>query len=101
QHAGFQRLQRGVSLCAAAATGLTAAKPSGIQHRTRPRRATAMTPDLAFNTAVSFTTNTNWQSYGGEATLSYLVQMLGLTMHNFTSAAVGMAIAVAMIRGFM
>ena len=53
-----------------------------------------MTPDLAFNTAVSFTTNTNWQSYGGETTLSYLVQMVGLTMHNFTSAAVGIAIAV-------
>src|ERR1022692_2868406 len=54
-----------------------------------PQNATAMTPDLAFNTAVSFTTNTNWQSYSGESTLSYLVQMAGLTMHNFTSAAVG------------
>jgi len=60
----------------------------------------AMTPDLAFNTAVSFTTNTNWQSYSGESTMSYLVQMAGLTMHNFTSAAAGMAIAVAVIRGF-
>ena len=59
-----------------------------------------MTPDLAFNTAVSFTTNTNWQSYSGESTMSYLVQMTGLTMHNFTSAAAGMAIAVAVIRGF-
>jgi K+-transporting ATPase ATPase A chain len=59
-----------------------------------------MTPDLAFNTAVSFTTNTNWQSYSGESTMSYLVQMAGLTMHNFTSAAAGMAIAVAVIRGF-
>jgi K+-transporting ATPase ATPase A chain len=59
-----------------------------------------MTPDLAFNTAVSFTTNTNWQNYAGESTLSYLTQMAGLTMHNFTSAAVGFAIAVALIRGF-
>jgi potassium-transporting ATPase potassium-binding subunit len=56
-------------------------------------------PDLAWNTAVSFTTNTNWQNYGGESTLSYLVQMAGLTMHNFVSAATGMAIAVALIRG--
>lgn len=58
-------------------------------------------PDLAFNTAVSFTTNTNWQSYGGESTMSYLTQMAGLAVHNFTSAAVGMAVLVAMIRGFM
>jgi len=65
-----------------------------------PAKFGAVTPDLAFNTAVSFTTNTNWQSYVGETTLSYLVQMAGLTMHNFTSAAVGMAIAVALIRGF-
>ncbi|HEY7063797.1 MAG TPA: potassium-transporting ATPase subunit KdpA [Chloroflexota bacterium] len=55
--------------------------------------------DLAWNTAVSFTTNTNWQNYAGETTLSYLVQMAGLTMHNFVSAATGMAIAVALIRG--
>ncbi|ACI97875.1 potassium-transporting ATPase subunit KdpA [Rhodospirillum centenum] len=57
-------------------------------------------PDLAFNTAVSFTTNTNWQSYGGETTLSYLSQMLGLTVQNFVSAATGIAVAVALIRGF-
>lgn len=57
-------------------------------------------PDLAFNTAVSFATNTNWQSYGGEATLSYLTQMFGLTVQNFVSAATGMAILVAVIRGF-
>jgi potassium-transporting ATPase potassium-binding subunit len=55
--------------------------------------------DLAWNTAVSFTTNTNWQNYAGETTMSYLVQMAGLTMHNFVSAATGMAIAVALIRG--
>ena len=58
------------------------------------------TPDLAFNTSVSFITNTNWQSYGGETTLSYLTQMLGLTVQNFVSAASGMAILVALIRGF-
>ena len=57
-------------------------------------------PHLAFNTAVSFATNTNWQSYGGEATLSYLSQMLGLAVQNFLSAASGMAVLVALIRGF-
>jgi K+-transporting ATPase ATPase A chain len=57
-------------------------------------------PDLAFNTAVSFLTNTNWQAYSGEATLSYLVQMAGLTVQNFVSAAAGLAIAIAVIRGF-
>ena len=60
-----------------------------------------MPPDLAFNTAVSFATNTNWQSYGGETTLSYLTQMLGLTVQNFVSAATGMAVLVALIRGFV
>jgi K+-transporting ATPase ATPase A chain len=60
-----------------------------------------VSPDLAFNTAVSFATNTNWQSYGGETTLSYLTQMLGLTVQNFVSAATGMAILVAVIRGFV
>jgi K+-transporting ATPase ATPase A chain len=59
-----------------------------------------VTPDLAFNTAVSFTTNTNWQAYSGEATLSYLVQMAALTVQNFASAAAGMAIAIALVRGF-
>jgi potassium-transporting ATPase potassium-binding subunit len=80
--------------------GFLPLNPAGFSTAHAPANATAITPDLAFNTAVSFTTNTNWQSYDGETTLSYLVQMLGLTMHNFTSAAVGMAIAVAMIRGF-
>ncbi len=74
--------------------------PMGFSTAHAPTGATAMTPDLAFNTAVSFTTNTNWQNYPGESTLSYLVQMAGMTMHNFTSAAVGMAVAVALIRGF-
>lgn len=57
-------------------------------------------PLLAFNTAISFVTNTNWQNYGGETTLSYFVQMAGLTVHNFISAATGIALAVAFIRGF-
>src|SRR5215468_1226790 len=57
-------------------------------------------PDLAFNTATSFVTNTNWQAYGGESTLSYFVQMGALTVQNFTSAAAGMAIAIALVRGF-
>ncbi|UHC14488.1 potassium-transporting ATPase subunit KdpA [Methylobacterium currus] len=60
----------------------------------------AVAPDLAFNTAASFVTNTNWQNYGGESTLSYLSQMLGLTQQNFLSAATGIALAVALIRGF-
>src|SRR5664280_3399399 len=65
-----------------------------------PSNATAMTPDLAFNTAVSFTTNTNWQSYSPDTTMSYLTQMAALAVQNFVSAAVGIAVAVALIRGF-
>ncbi|MDW6022982.1 potassium-transporting ATPase subunit KdpA [Mesorhizobium sp. BAC0120] len=65
-----------------------------------PAGMTAVAPDLSFNTAVSFITNTNWQNYGGESTMSYLVQMLGLTHQNFLSAATGIALAVALIRGF-
>jgi potassium-transporting ATPase potassium-binding subunit len=64
-----------------------------------PANIGAVEPDLAFNTAASFTTNTNWQAYGGEITLSYLTQMLGLTVQNFVSAATGMAVLVALIRG--
>jgi K+-transporting ATPase ATPase A chain len=64
-----------------------------------PADLPAVTPHLAFNTAVSFMTNTNWQSYSGEATMSHLTQMTGLTVQNFVSAATGMAIAVALIRG--
>jgi len=81
--------------------GVLPFNPMGFSTAHAPTGATAMTPDLAFNTAVSFTTNTNWQNYSGESTLSYLVQMAGMTMHNFTSAAVGMAVAVALIRGFV
>ncbi|WP_175939977.1 potassium-transporting ATPase subunit KdpA [Caballeronia sp. BCC1704] len=65
-----------------------------------PQGMAAMTPDAAFNTAVSFVTNTNWQDYGGESTLGYLAQMLGLTVQNFLSAATGIAVVVALIRGF-
>jgi K+-transporting ATPase ATPase A chain len=77
---GLQRLQGGLPL-----------NPDGMA---------AVPPDLAFNTAVSFVTNTNWQNYGGESTMSFLTQMLGLTVQNFVSAATGIAIAVALIRGF-
>ncbi|MDR3499311.1 MAG: potassium-transporting ATPase subunit KdpA [Parvibaculum sp.] len=65
-----------------------------------PQGFGAMEPMLAFNTAISFVTNTNWQNYGGETTLSYFTQMAGLTVHNFVSAATGIALAVAFIRGF-
>ncbi|HEV8075470.1 MAG TPA: potassium-transporting ATPase subunit KdpA [Candidatus Acidoferrum sp.] len=64
-----------------------------------PQRLANVAPDLAWNTAVSFTTNTNWQSYVPESTMSYFTQMAGLAYHNFTSAAVGMALAIAVIRG--
>src|SRR5499427_2361347 len=65
-----------------------------------PAGQSAVAEDLSFNTAISFITNTNWQNYGGESTLSYLVQMLGLTHQNFLSAATGIVLAVALIRGF-
>ncbi len=64
-----------------------------------PQGLPGLTPHLAFNTAASFTTNTNWQSYSGESTMSYFSQMVALTIHNFTSAAVGIAIAAALVRG--
>ena len=66
-----------------------------------PQKLAGVAPDLAFNTAASFTTNTNWQAYGGESTMSYLTQMAGLAFHNFVSAAAGIAIAIAVIRGFV
>jgi K+-transporting ATPase ATPase A chain len=66
-----------------------------------PEKLAAPSPDLAFNTAVSFTTNTNWQSYGGESTMSYLTQMAGLAWHNFTSAAAGLGVALALARGLV
>ena len=64
-----------------------------------PQALGAVSPDLSFNTAVSFATNTNWQSYGGETTMSYFTQMMALTVQNFVSAATGMAVLVALIRG--
>ena len=64
-----------------------------------PQRFGAVPPDLAFNTAASFTTNTNWQAYSGESTMSYFTQMAGLAYHNFASAAVGISVAIAFIRG--
>jgi len=70
--------------------------PFNPQHFGTPN----VSPDLAFNTAVSFLTNTNWQAYSGESTLSYFVQMAALTVQNFVSAAAGLAIAIAVIRGF-
>jgi len=65
-----------------------------------PQGLAGLSPHLAFNTAISFATNTNWQSYGGESTMSNLSQMLGLTIHNFLSAATGIALAFALFRGF-
>src|SRR5262249_46364994 len=64
-----------------------------------PADQSAVAPDLSFNTSVSFITNTNWQAYGGESTMSYLVQMLGLTHQNYLSAATGIVLPVALIRG--
>ena len=76
---GLQRLQ-----------GILPLNPEGVG---------AVAPDLAFNSAISFATNTNWQAYGGETTLSYLTQMMGLTVQNFVSASTGMAVLIALIRG--
>lgn len=77
---GLQRLQSGLPL--------------------NPQALEAISPDSAFNTAISFVTNTNWQGYGGESTMSYLTQMLALTVQNFASAATGIAVVIALIRGF-
>ncbi|ODS62064.1 MAG: potassium-transporting ATPase subunit KdpA [Acidovorax sp. SCN 65-108] len=65
-----------------------------------PQGMAAVSPDSAFNTAVSFVTNTNWQGYGGESTMSYLTQMLALTVQNFLSAATGLVVVIALVRGF-
>src|SRR5215813_12032499 len=80
--------------------GLLPLNPMGFSTGAAPGSATAMTPDLAFNTAVSFMTNTNWQSYSPDTTVGYLVQMAALAVQNFVSAAVGIAVAIALIRGF-
>ena len=81
--------------------GVLPFNPNGFGPVLAPRGSIPLTPDLAFNTAISFMTNTSWQSYAGEATLSYLSQMLGVAVQSFTSAAAGMAVAVALIRGFV
>src|SRR5215468_3814168 len=65
-----------------------------------PQGFAGVSPDLALNTSISFVTNTNWQNYGGESTMSYLVQTAGLTVHNFVSASNGIVVAIALIRGF-
>src|SRR3989344_3078627 len=65
-----------------------------------PQGMAAVSPDSAFNTAISFVTNTNWQGYGGESTMSYLTQMLALTVQNFLSAATGLVVVIALVRGF-
>lgn len=80
--------------------GLLPWNPAGFGTASAPASATSVTPDLAFNTAVSFLTNTNWQAYAGETTYSYLVQMAVFTVQNFASAAVGLAVALALVRGF-
>jgi K+-transporting ATPase ATPase A chain len=80
--------------------GILPFNPMHFSTALAPAYATTMTPDLAFNTAMSFTTNTNWQSYAGETTMSYLSQMLGLAFHNWVSAATGIAVAFALVRGF-
>src|SRR5262245_57009837 len=80
--------------------GILPLNPMHFSTGQAPGNATAMTPDLSFNTAVSFMTNTNWQSYSPDTTLSYLVQMAGLAVQNFVSAAVGIAVAVVFMRGF-
>jgi K+-transporting ATPase ATPase A chain len=76
-----------------------------LRHQDRlplnPQGFAGLSPHLAFNTAASFTTNTNWQSYGGESTMSYFSQMVALTLHNFTSAAAGIAVAAALVRGLV
>ena len=80
--------------------GILPFNPMHFGTKAAPSGATPVTPDLAFNTAVSFLTNTNWQAYSGEMTFSYFVQMAALAVQNFVSAAVGIAVAIALIRGF-
>jgi K+-transporting ATPase ATPase A chain len=80
--------------------GILPFNPMGLMTDKAPSWGTPVTPDLAFNTAASFTSNTNWQAYGGENTMSYLSQMLALEFHNWVSAAAGIAIAMALVRGF-
>ncbi len=80
--------------------GILPFNPMHFGTKAAPSGATPVTPDLAFNTAASFLTNTNWQAYSGEMTFSYFVQMAALAVQNFASAAVGIVVAIAMMRGF-
>jgi K+-transporting ATPase ATPase A chain len=80
--------------------GMLPFNPMGLMTANAPSWSTPVTPDLAFNTAASFTSNTNWQAYGGENVMTYLSQMLALEFHNWVSAAAGIAVAIALIRGF-
>jgi K+-transporting ATPase ATPase A chain len=80
--------------------GILPFNPMHFGAKAAPAGATAVTPDLAFNTALSYLTNTNWQAYSGEMTFSYFVQMAALAVQNFVSAAVGISVAIALIRGF-
>ena len=89
----IQRIQLSLCLSFQRLQGALPLNPQGFN-------GTNVSPDLAFNTAISFLTNTNWQSYSGESTLSYLVQMAALTVQNFASAAAGIAVAIALVRGF-
>lgn len=80
--------------------GILPLNPMGFSTSAAPAFATPLTPDLAFNTAVSFATNTNWQNYSGESTMSYLSQMVALAFHNWVSAAAGLAAGLVVVRGF-
>jgi K+-transporting ATPase A subunit len=91
RHAGVQRQRLALRLSLATPARDSAPQPAGTRRESPP--------DSAWNTAVSFASNTNWQGYGGETTMSYLTQMLGMTVQNFVSAATGMAVLVALIRG--
>jgi K+-transporting ATPase ATPase A chain len=105
-HAGIEQdwIEYSISMLLFSAVGMLLLY--GIERRQpylplNPQHLGAIAPDLAFNTAASFTTNTNWQAYSGESTMSYFTQMAGLAFHNFVSAATGIAVAIAVIRGFV
>ena len=100
---GLDRLRAGDALVQPRrrAGRLRAAARCSSGCRSIRRHMAAVSPDSSFNTATSFITNTNWQGYGGESTMSYLTQMLALAVQNFVSAATGMAVLVALIRGFV
>jgi potassium-transporting ATPase potassium-binding subunit len=96
----FTAVKVGLTVAILECQGMLPFNPQGFGTAHAAAGSTPMTLDLAFNTAISFVTNTNWQAYGGETTLSYFSQMVALAVQNFTSAAAGMAVAMAVIRGF-